>query len=129
MLGFAAAKTEVRVLLPALILAASTLAEAPRTLRLDYFHTGTSAEERFALDGVALEGPWPGRLDKALDDTNLGKYFFEVVDARSGRAHLLARLRQRLRRVGDDTRGEDPRADLPRVAALSRAAPRRSRSS
>jgi hypothetical protein len=74
----------VRVLLPALILAASTLAEAPRTLRLDYFHAGTSAEERFSLDGVALEGPWPGRLDKALDDTNLGKYFFEVADARSG---------------------------------------------
>ena len=33
----------------------------PRTLRLDYFHTGSATEERFASDGlVTLEGPWPG---------------------------------------------------------------------
>jgi hypothetical protein len=67
-----------------LILAATSVAETPRTLRVDYFHAGTSAEERFSLDAVALEGPWPGRLDKALDDTNLGKYLFEVADAQTG---------------------------------------------
>ncbi len=38
-----------------------------------------------SLDGLALEGPWPGRLDRAIDDTNLGKYFFEVRDRQSGR--------------------------------------------
>ena len=52
----------------------------PRTLRVDYFHTGGASEERFALDRVVLEGPWPGRLDRGLDDTNLGLYRFEVVD-------------------------------------------------
>lgn len=58
---------------------------APRTLRVDYVHTGNAAEEHFALDGIVLEGPWPGRLDRAIDDTNLGKYYFEVVDRKTNR--------------------------------------------
>ncbi len=55
-------------------------AETPATFRLDYFHTGSADEERFALDGVAVEGAWAGNPDRPLDDTNLGKYRFEVVD-------------------------------------------------
>jgi IgA Peptidase M64/Peptidase M64 N-terminus len=58
---------------------------APRTLRLDYFHTASAAEERFALDGVVLEGPWPGNPARPIDDTNLGKYLFEVVDRATNR--------------------------------------------
>ena len=57
----------------------------PRTLRLDYHHTGSAAEEHFALDGLVLEGPWPGPPDKPIDDTNLGKYFFEVIDRATNR--------------------------------------------
>ena len=57
----------------------------PRTLRLDYVHSGSATEERFALDGLVLEGPWPGRLDRTLDDTSFGKYCFEVADAGTGR--------------------------------------------
>jgi IgA peptidase M64/peptidase M64-like protein len=68
-----------------LVLAAAQAAAGPRTLRLDYFHTGGAAEERFALDGLALEGPWPGPPDRLLDDTNLGKYFFEVIDRDTNR--------------------------------------------
>ena len=64
---------------------ALVLAAVPSTLRVDYVHTGGPAGERFALDGVAREGPWPGRPDRALDDTNLGKYFFEVRDPRTNR--------------------------------------------
>jgi IgA peptidase M64/peptidase M64-like protein len=60
-------------------------AAAPPTLRLDYVHTGTAEEERFALDGLVVEGPWPGRLDRAVDDTGFGRYSFEVADAASGR--------------------------------------------
>ena len=56
-----------------------------RTLRLDYVHSGTAVEESCALDGVAIEGPWPGRLDRAIDDTNLGKYFFEIEDEKTKR--------------------------------------------
>ncbi len=59
---------------------------SPATLRLDYFHTGTASEEQFALDGLTLEGAWPGRAEAALDNTNLGKYFFEVIDSKTGRA-------------------------------------------
>jgi hypothetical protein len=58
----------------------------PRTMRLDYFHTGSATEEHFALDGVALEGAWPGRLDRPIDDSNLGKYYFEVLDRATNRA-------------------------------------------
>lgn len=57
-------------------------AETPaRTLRVDYFHTGNAREERFSLERVVLEPlAWPGDPAKTLDDTNLGKYFFEVID-------------------------------------------------
>ncbi len=51
-----------------------------RTLRVDYVHGGKAGEGRFALEGVALEGPWPGRPDRPLDDSGLGKYRFEVRD-------------------------------------------------
>src|SRR5437899_2886782 len=56
----------------------------PATLRLDYFHTGDAREEHFALDAVVREGPWPGPPDRRLDDTGLGRYLFEVRDAKSG---------------------------------------------
>jgi hypothetical protein len=73
-------------LLPSALLLAAVLApapEPPRTMRLDYYHTGTAAEETFALDGVTLEGPWPGPLEHAIDGTNLGKYFFVVIDRKT----------------------------------------------
>jgi hypothetical protein len=49
-------------------------------LRLDFFHSGTAAEEHVTLDRVRREGPWPGSRTRLLDDTNLGKYFLEVAD-------------------------------------------------
>ena len=57
----------------------------PQTMRIDCFHGGSSTEEQMSLDGVVLEGPWPGRLDRAIDDTNLGKYYFEVLDRKTNR--------------------------------------------
>jgi hypothetical protein len=60
------------------------LLTAPATLRLDYFHTGSASEEHFALDALVQEGPWPGPPAKTVDTTNLGKYLFEVRDAKSG---------------------------------------------
>jgi IgA Peptidase M64/Peptidase M64 N-terminus len=54
---------------------------APQTMRLDYYHTGGHQQELLSLDRVVIEPlPWPGDLSKAIDDTNLGKYFFEVRD-------------------------------------------------
>lgn len=58
---------------------------SPRTLRLDYFHTGNANEESFALESLVLEGQWPGRPDCAIDKTGLGKYLFEVRDAATDR--------------------------------------------
>src|SRR4051812_3709527 len=68
-----------------LLLAAPPAVAPPRTLRVDYVHTGTATTESFALDGVALEGPWPGRPDGNIDSSNLGKYLFEARDPKSGR--------------------------------------------
>ena len=67
-------------------MAATASAAAPRTMRVDYFHTGNAAGEVFSLDRVVLEPlPWPGNPKRPLDDTNLGKYFFEVVDRGTNR--------------------------------------------
>jgi IgA peptidase M64/peptidase M64-like protein len=64
----------------------TALAAAPRTMRVDYDHTGNASEERFALDRVVLEPlDWPGNPARPLDDTNLGKYYFEVMDRQSNR--------------------------------------------
>jgi hypothetical protein len=59
---------------------------APHTMRLDYFHTGNANTELFSVDRVVVEPlEWPGNPQKAIDDTNLGKYFFEVIDRKSNR--------------------------------------------
>ncbi len=61
-------------------------AEPVKTLRVDYYHTGTSATETFSLDRVVVEpAPWPGNPTRPLDDTNLGKYYFEVIDRATNR--------------------------------------------
>lgn len=61
-------------------------AEPPRTLRLDYFHTGNATTELFSVDRVVVEPlPWPGSLAKSLDESNLGKYLFEVRDRANNR--------------------------------------------
>ena len=50
-------------------------------MRLDYYHSGNAAREIFSVDKVSIEPlPWPGDLSKAIDASNLGKYFFEVRD-------------------------------------------------
>jgi IgA peptidase M64/peptidase M64-like protein len=51
-----------------------------KTLRFDYFHSGTAKEEHVSFDKVRQEGDWPGSRVHLLDDTNLGKYLFEVID-------------------------------------------------
>src|SRR5919112_4736015 len=65
----------------AVLLVAASVTAAPRTLRLDYYHTGNVRQEVFSVDRVAIEPlEWPGNLEKTIDRTNLGKYFFEVKD-------------------------------------------------
>src|SRR2546423_15681544 len=62
-------------------LSVNASAETPRTMRVDYFHTGSAAQELFSLDRVVVEPlAWPGDSQKAVDETNPGKYLFEVRD-------------------------------------------------
>ena len=66
--------------------AVTAAADVPRTLRLDYYHTGTATTETFSVDRVVIEPtPWPGNPARPIDDTNLGKYLFEVIDRDSNR--------------------------------------------
>jgi hypothetical protein len=59
---------------------------APRTLRVDYYHTGNAHEEWFSLDRVVLEPlEWPGNPHKAIDESQLGDYLFEVREQSSGK--------------------------------------------
>ena len=80
-------KKPIGLILAFAVSTASALAAAPpRTMRVDYFHTGNASGEVYSLDRIVLEPlPWPGNPRRPLDDTNLGKYFFEVVDRDSNR--------------------------------------------
>jgi IgA Peptidase M64/Peptidase M64 N-terminus len=62
--------------------ATSTVAaEAPGTLRLDFFHTGGRGIETFAVDRAVLEPlPWPGDPARPVDAGEPGDYRFEVRD-------------------------------------------------
>jgi hypothetical protein len=51
-----------------------------KTMRVDYYHTGGRGQEIIALDRVVSAGPWAGSRTRLIDTTNLGKYFFEVID-------------------------------------------------
>ena len=68
------------------LLPAAGARQAARTMRLDFYHTGTSTEEVYSLDRAVVEPlAWPGNPRRAVDDSNLGKYLFEVRDAKSDR--------------------------------------------
>ena len=56
-----------------------------RTMRVDYFHSGGRGTEVLALDQVVSDGPWAGSRTRLVDDLNLGKYLFEVIDRRTNR--------------------------------------------
>jgi len=73
----------ITILLAAAALAPAQAPSPLRTMRLDYIHTGSAIEERFARDAVVLEAAWPGPRDRWIDDTNLGAYQFQVVDRTS----------------------------------------------
>lgn len=50
------------------------------TMRVDYFHTGTVAEEHFSLDRILNDGAWAGSETMLLDELNRGAYFFKITD-------------------------------------------------
>lgn len=57
-------------------------ADAPGTMRVDFFHTGGKGVDVYALDRVSVEPlPWPGHPARTLDSGEPGAYRFEVRDA------------------------------------------------
>lgn len=59
---------------------------APKTMRLDFYHTGNAAQELFSVDRIVVEPlAWPGNPQRAIDETNLGKYLFEVREQKTNR--------------------------------------------
>src|SRR6185503_7644712 len=72
------------LIVAALILFTETALAATPTMRVDYYHTGDASQEIFSLDRVVIEPlPWPGDPRQAIDSSNLGKYLFEVRDAKT----------------------------------------------
>src|SRR5688500_6720968 len=53
----------------------------PRTMRVDYFHTGNTKQQLSSPDEAVSEpAPWPGTTT-AADGLDYGTYAFEVRDA------------------------------------------------
>ena len=55
-----------------------------KTMRLDYFHTGNSTDEHFAVDRILSDGQWSGSKNILFDKLNLGPYFYEIFDSETG---------------------------------------------
>ena len=73
------------LLLVSLFGGTQALAQAPATLRVDFYHSGNHETEMFSLDQVVLEPrPWTGNMHYPIDETLRGKYLFEIVDPDSG---------------------------------------------
>ncbi len=51
-----------------------------KTMRLDYYHTGSAKDELFAVDRALSDGTWSGSRKILIDKLELGPYFFEVID-------------------------------------------------
>ncbi|MEZ5465334.1 MAG: M64 family metallopeptidase [Lysobacteraceae bacterium] len=63
------------------VIAQAQTASTPRTLRVDYSHSGNALADSYAVDRVVIEPLlWPGHPSRAIDELRRGAYFFEVVD-------------------------------------------------
>ena len=56
-----------------------------KTMRVDYFHSGTASEEHFSIDRILNDGPWSGSKTLLIDNLNFGLYFFVILDLTSGK--------------------------------------------
>ena len=54
-----------------------------KTLRVDYFHSGTKGKEFFALDQCYEEGEWAGSPKSLIDQLNRGEYQVRVYDIKT----------------------------------------------
>jgi hypothetical protein len=54
-----------------------------KTMRVDYYHTGTKGLETISLDKVCEEGNWSGSTTNLIDILNMGEYMVRVYDMSS----------------------------------------------
>lgn len=55
-----------------------------KTLRIDYYHTGTNTTEFYSLDELIEEPFWGGSHKNLIDKFDYGKYLCKVYDEKSG---------------------------------------------
>ena len=58
-----------------------------KTMRVDYFHSGTKSNEYFSMDEFFEYPVWSGNKNHLLDDRNLGEYCVKIYDVKSN--HLI----------------------------------------
>jgi len=79
------ARIRILTAIAALLYITSSWAEAPATMRFDYFHSGNQNTEMFSGDQLVIEAlPWSGNMSQPVDKTLRGKYLFEIADAKTG---------------------------------------------
>lgn len=71
-----------RYLLTVLLSGISTppgaIADAPASIRVDFYHTGNHETKVFSLDEIVIEPlPWPGNMQWPIDTTLRGKCLFD----------------------------------------------------
>lgn len=54
-----------------------------KTMRFDFYHSGTATEEHFSVDQTVCDGIWSGSKSVLIDKLELGPYFFEMIDKES----------------------------------------------
>ncbi|MFC1725201.1 M64 family metallopeptidase [candidate division KSB1 bacterium] len=54
-----------------------------KTMRFDFFHTGTRNSEIISFDKIKMEPYWSGSKNDLIDKTNFGKYIFKIFDVES----------------------------------------------
>lgn len=51
-----------------------------KTMRIDYFHIGSSKTEIFVIDRIYLYDKWAGSTKNLIDNLNNGKYYYKIYD-------------------------------------------------
>lgn len=51
-----------------------------KTMRIDYFHIGSSKTELFVIDKIYLYDKWAGSRKNLIDNLNNGKYYYKIYD-------------------------------------------------
>src|SRR6185436_667055 len=54
-------------------------------MRVEYLHRGGPGGETLTFERAIADGVWTGNPASTIDRSNLGAYFFEVIERRTGR--------------------------------------------